>query len=360
MKLYPVILPAVQPYYANHLKFWNKNSLFYYPQLLLSTYYCLKEKITNLREQINIEKEVQIIADSGGFQMSSETETYSPYNAKDIIEWQQTNNVQIGFILDKIPRNDHTKHFNYCLLKTNENINEATKYWNGSMLLYNILQGSSVKNMELWYKTVSEYKLSGWCVGGVVGEPNNFKIISKVLFLLDKGVRKNIHVLGQSNVSICKYLAYMNNDIENITFDSSSYSFGGRQRTYVLPILDKNIKLRFGKKRDHNLKRIPCDCPFCSKIDDISFYDRDGDNIYGSTMDLHNLFVTVKQIEKIDCLGTDKELMRRVFKTEEDQQMFDYIDLVVEKGFDYAYQKNINLMNQKNSSGQQKNLFNWG
>jgi len=55
---------------------WEPNSFFYYPYLLISAFYGLQYR--NIREQYNIPKEVTIIGDSGGFQNMTQDGTVNP------------------------------------------------------------------------------------------------------------------------------------------------------------------------------------------------------------------------------------------------------------------------------------------
>src|SRR3990167_8345175 len=103
-KYIPATMPACPSMYRdNHrtlktinkkLSWWEPDSFYYYPTLLLSAFYGVPYK--NLREDFGIGKDVKVYGDSGGFQNLTQKSFLNPLT---VLEWQEKH-CDIGFIFD--------------------------------------------------------------------------------------------------------------------------------------------------------------------------------------------------------------------------------------------------------------------
>jgi len=172
---YSILRNKKRSYINNYkLDFWSENSLFKYPNILISAAFVYKHK--NFRRDLGLEKSF-VIGDSGGYQIYTSNINISP---RIVMEWFELN-VDIGFILD-VP-GDVT---NYSLKKTEENIQEMLRYRKGNMKLYNIMQGKDYNSLVLWYKIMEKFNkdVDGWGVGGIRPASNIFLLALKQIFYI--------------------------------------------------------------------------------------------------------------------------------------------------------------------------------
>jgi len=322
---------------------WNKNSFYTYPALLVSAYYGIK--YPNFRQEFELPPELLFMGDSGGFQLVSlvkkfkrlahEAETKverdrywrEARRVKEalqpikVLRWQERN-CQVGFVLD-VPlvgkQGGHSrKRFEAALAKSVENydiaVSNRKKMPEDGFLLYNVLHGMSITQLEEWYDAVKDFPLDGYSLP--LKPPNDpLQQAFGLTFAMAHGFMRNIHVLGVSGFEVVPTIVYASKFIDNLTYDSATPTGNGAKfRGYHTPmspgvIMGNPSKWRifFGEKSSGLLNKLPCDCPVCEQIPHPSVFDEPG-TAAGSLIALHNLYVFLRYSMILEALLDDKEL----------------------------------------------------
>jgi len=288
------------------LTWWEPKSIFHYDAMLMSSYYGMKW--WNFRDYFNIpRRDFLLVADSGGFQQLTSGERIEPIS---VLRWQE-NNADIGFILDIPPLNPKTlgpagdfSFFKKCALKTARNAEIMDKHREKEdFLLYSIVQGGSVKELEYWYGCLKDFSFDGIC--GSPKPPNDpMQVALHIAFAHSKGA-KRAHILLGTGSAATPVNVYGSKLFDLFTFDSSSYATGSKLRKYELPYSDEAIYFSTLSGRKVKLERLPCDCPVCrlATPDDLA---ADG-SVPGALISLHNLYNYLRKINLLSSLASDEE-----------------------------------------------------
>jgi queuine/archaeosine tRNA-ribosyltransferase len=218
----------------------------------------------------------------------------------DSLRWQEAN-ADVGFNLDFPPtlgKVAEYKHFQWSLKESVKNFQlfqDERKNYN--MKLLNVLHGETLELMDEWYNAIKDFKFDGWAVGM---KPPYDPMIQAMgfMYLWEKGEFKKdsckwLHFFGTSGKHVVPTIIYAASflpDRIKVSYDSSSYNIGSIFRTYYLPF-DIGPHLSFGEKFSLNkdLTSLPCSCPVCSKIKNIS--ELNTKDIYAGTLiSLHNMY----------------------------------------------------------------------
>lgn len=324
---------------AEQFLWWSKESFFYYPYFLVSAFYGV-DKFFDFRKHFLVSEDVFVMGDSGGYQAMTCNKVINP---EDSINWL-CNNCNVGFVLDYPGESvsiggrkmiwGSVEEFKYAAYKTLENNQIFQEKRTGSMLIYNILHGRNLSQLNFWFDVVNQVQFEGWAIG--MKPPSPFRMIFGAMFLYSKGVKKNVHFLGCSGIDFIPLLSYLSRYIENLTFDSSSFAIGSKYRSFLIYDLRMNIFL--GEKAGDNIYNVlPCDCPVCLKIKDVSkLYTTP---VAGNILSLHNLYQMLRYVNMLNAL-TKVDLVRFVEKyIPQYRVLLDYIDCCVEEGFEVATKK---------------------
>ncbi len=341
----PANLPGV-PYMNNSkhkqfkLSWWEENSFYYYPYMLISAFYGIQHK--DFRKKFNISDDFIIIGDSGGFQNMTQNANLNKLN---VLRWQEEN-CQIGLTFDEpILGNDSEK------IKLKKQINTVKNAYYAldnkkkkDFKLYAVFQGHSLDEQKTIHDAYKEEgditKFDGFAIGGMVPIAGNTCLITKILLTFIDNVKqykKPLHFFGISGNKLLPLLIYLQLKLNiPITFDSSSFGGGAIRREFLF----ENNKLFFGRNKNHNLKEIPCNCPVCKLclIDDFESKDSKS----GGLISLHNLYKIIYNIEKLKSLSTDINLFKDYIKKnypEKVNMLIDYIDEYFENGLLLANEK---------------------
>jgi len=334
-----------------------------------------------------------ILADSGGLQeITLNKVKFSP---EEVFKWQQEYS-NIGFSVDSLPfitPNDGTNkpgsfggwafdsaNFHKHAEKSKDNIQVTKKYKdpNKDFNFYGIIQGRKYDEYKQWHKTIQDDEyLAGYCCKAP--NINPITLAETCIFVMDN-ITKPVHFLGIGNISRSIVLYYANKYIKQpITFDSSSYDIGTQYRSYLLPFM-MNKKLRFVS--NHNLGEDNeicnqndivhfenandiCDCTACRAIGNkLGKMIRDNDPILGSLISIHNMILNIKWLNYVKTIIDKPEKLKeyvnynfepglssKIFKA------FNMIDLSVERGKDYAFDKHKDDMSVNKEVGSQKGIF---
>lgn len=354
----PALLSGLEHQVKND-KLWNDfdagwftdRSIYYHPHLLTSYYYAYK--IPDYKKALKIKKEACLWTDSGGFSVATKGKQLDP---REVLAWQE-DNADIAFILDFPPANfiggDRTsqgkftelspKELEEKAIKTARNSEVYAKYRTpGKMLLYNIIQGSTLKYMDIWWKHNGHFPFEGHALGTRPSFDALFQA-SKLAFLHSKGVRKRVHMLGLSGLRVIPAIAWMSKHVDWISFDSTSYGRGSLNRTYFLPH-KINSHISFGNDYvKGSMKKLPCKCPVCIlvKPDDLA-----AEKTWpGTLIALHNLYIIRECVGELNA-SIDNETLFRTKVTEltgepyhnsMTAQAIEFFELYLSKGIDEAY-----------------------
>ena len=277
---------------------WTEKSPFYYPRILVSAYYGMKSSHF-FRDEYEIGPETLFMGDSGGFQIASTKRkggNLKGLTALNVLEWLKEN-CDIGLALDipptlsgDQPSEQEYEHAKNTLVENNG----VYERYRDDLMCYNVLHGETDERMQDWYDSVKDTSFEGWAVGL---KPSSHPILQArgLGFMAANGHKKNIHVLGASGFDVIPLFAYASKDIENLTYDSSSYNRGVIERQYIMPQAMR-FKMHFGTKEktentkvlNNKLHSMPCNCPVCVNVAPERMFEEG--SWAGSLLSMHNLY----------------------------------------------------------------------
>lgn len=347
------------------MRWWSKDNPFYkYNYLLVSAFMGVQSKWT--REEYVKDKDVIVFGDSGGFQAVTLGKTQPTIS---VLKWLEAN-CDVGFTLDYSPFEKNEKpdgksvkniisleKFKENIEKTYQNnlIYERERDKNSKLKIYNVIHGHNKERLDLWYSKMKDFKFEGYAVGSQPPYGNPIKQVIGALYLWDKGHRENQHIFAVSGATSLPVLCYLGKYFKLLTADSSSYAIGRMYCSFISPY-KMSYCVPFGMKgKGLELKELPCTCEVCSYINkEIDRWDFYSDlpeqtrmlSIRGNIITLHNLNMFIKYVDIMNKLVVNKELFIDYIKRHFDDadimiKTIDFIDTVVEKGFDYGYEKYV-------------------
>jgi len=349
---------------AISVRWWlPKESLFYYPKVLISAYYGVN--YPKLRELFGFPKEGMFMGDSGGFQVLQgwlKKKTSLELNVPNIIKWYEAN-CDIGLAPDIPP---YTSDFNVFKKIADRSAVYFQKMADlkerKDLRLLKVVHsyGFNTDFMDYWYdkvKDIPEY--DGWSVG-VKPMATPMLIAFQMMYLYSKGHRKNFHILGTSGIKNVALMGYLSRHINPITFDSSSWSDGSQRRKYFNPIKYNSTAIYFGESFNSTIEKLPCDCPVCTKVgDNWRIFNTIG-SPPGGLLSLHNLWLILRHVKIMDRLKDDEVVYKEFVRTEYGSEVataIDFIDCCIERGFDVARVKFSSHLNIKQRNIEQPSLL---
>ncbi len=336
----------------NHELWWWGSKGYYRHGALLLNYF--HQKNLN-RDNMFIPEDIKIICDSGGYELLSRRAKGLPCNiqAIDVLKWQESVG-DIGLTLDLSPVNlqatgeggksvataplpiSHQEFLNR-LEETcrNNDIFQNNRNRSSKLKIYNVVHSGmgNISSISEWYERVKDYKFEGWSIAPK--PPSDaFKVALDGMFLWDRGVRENLHVLGISGIKVLPVLVYMEKYIKNISTDSFSYGVNAIVRKHMSPYQPDF----FFKPAEHKYSKIPCICPVCSKIkiDDLYRTDVPGYAVIA----LHNLWQYLNYLTYLEALVEDTESFNKyISKHINLEKAIRFIDYTIEHGWEEAISK---------------------
>lgn len=262
-----------------------------------------------------------------------------------ILHWMEKN-CDIGFTLDLPPFGSKTRlgdlfkesaDFTYNNNKIYESVREDSNF-----KIYSVIHGDTIPELDYWFEMMKEFKFNGYAAS-CYSRADALSQAYILMYLYNKGVRKNVHLFGIGNIAVIVMLSYISNWIENLTFDSFTIGQGLSRRSFKM--LGQRVALRFGdvfQDKNGGLEDLPCDCPVCSASTIEDYNDYYG----GYKIILHNLYDTIRwthfcnSIRKVPTLL--KSVAKRISTNEKDLDVvraLDFIACCMEDGFDTACSK---------------------
>ena len=271
------------------------NAYFNYKYILIPTSENYRQE--DFRKQIGAEKSY-VMVDSGGYQLATGTINHKRFTNEIALAWSEENGDCFP-ILDRPTAFIGTdgcpfKHFDECY----ELSLDAANYYSKNRKkknkkILNVMQGRNKREIEKWFKGISQFQFEGWAIGGSFHTQDVVKhILSRFNLLwkngeLDKKKCEILHIFGVSSMDVSIYLEYIqrwcnkiNLDIQ-IQYDASTWNrtlvhggyftdtpnFSGLKKNYkknnpfnqqILHFTNKNIYENMDKTAT-----LPCDCPIC-------------------------------------------------------------------------------------------------
>ena len=343
------------------ITWWNDKSLVKYNYGLVSPAHFLDT--FDFRKTFNVPSDFWLLGDSGGFQILTLKSKGKdiPFNREKILKWQEIN-CNAGLILDIPPTKIgggalsnivalDDNEFNKCAKETYQNAKYAYENrTNKNMLLYNVIQGVSIKNLNIWYNVVTDngnMNLEGYAVAP---KPSHdiWRLTMVLSYLLEKGINKNVHVLGVSGFNTIPIMIYMKKYIENLTYDSASYAQGNISSKIFLPI---TLNLTYiSKKKSPELKKIPCNCCVCIQCDNMDMVQ--------NYLTLHNLKQTIDYNKILNIAVDDVDVFLSCCKNSNIiKNAIDFIELSRKIGLEKTMTKYQKYFSNKTNL-KQKSVFN--
>jgi len=262
-----------------------------------------------------------------------------------ILHWMEQN-CDIGFTLDLPPFGSKARlgdlfkesaDFTYNNNKIYARVREDPAF-----KIYSVLHGDTIPELDYWWDMMKEFNFEGYAVS-CYSRADALSQAYILMYLYNKGVRKNVHLFGVGNTAVIVMLAYVSNWIEHLTFDSFSIGQGLSRR--VFKMLGQRIGLRFGDVfQDENggLEGLPCDCPVCSASTIEDYNDYYG----GYRLVMHNLYDTIRWTHFCNSLRKVPEKLKSVAKqavsSKDDLDVLrsiEFISCCMEEGFEIACNK---------------------
>jgi len=350
-------------YNSKKLSWWEDESFFFYPRLLVSAYYGMK--YPNFREHFHVKDDVALMLDSGGFQNLTLNANLDPIK---VLRWQEANG-NIGLTFDLPTLKDDTKEVKIRKqLQTVENAYLALdSKQNEKLRLYAVTQGHTFDEQQFIidkYNEIGDIKrFDGFAMGGIVSIKGDIKFLTNAATVFVNNLykyKKPLHFLGLSGLNSVPVILYLMNKFDvTTTYDSTSYAVSAKINSFVNPFTLRKDEIPMGELGNKLLKEIPCSCPVCSNIEGIhEFYDRR--SVSSALISLHNLWYYIKYDEMLRSLIDDDELFKSfIYRNNslELKECFQYIDYACAEGIVKANQKfnftNSYVETQKNN----KSLF---
>lgn len=236
-------------------------------------------KKMDLRDRMGLDKSVQVIGDSGGFQLATGAIQWDPSFKETIFKWLEENS-DIAMNLDLPPRVTLTGKFHECLDISVENFKYFEKHQTGKTTYLTVLQGDDEVTYDIWYNKVKDFNFGGWAFGNC-RKVNNL-MYALALMIKNKEFLKPdchfLHILGASKLYdffIYEYLQeclnkYTGGKVQ-VSTDSSSPAlmtvYGGyyfdadyRSGAFLTGYFPRNAEFRMDSP-------LPCklhNCPACS------------------------------------------------------------------------------------------------
>lgn len=191
------------------------------------------------KETIGIHDEVNLLGDSGGFQIASGAIKWDISIRDKIFQWLEHNST-FAINLDIPPKIKYLGKFEECLELSKENFKYFSEKQTGKTKFLNVLHGETPEKYLKWYNEVKDFDFNGWCLGGAAANLSQF--LSAIAVFVETNEHKNskneiVHFLGISKIIDFFILSQLQRSFETVgsslqvSTDSSSPNnttrFGG-------------------------------------------------------------------------------------------------------------------------------------
>lgn len=304
---------------------WSNQAIFKHPHLLISYYYA--KRFDGFRKIHRMEDDVKLWADSGGYSVATQG---AEIDALEVLRWQERN-CDVAFSLDIPPttvtkvgrvspgKNERLTNESFeknAEISRQNNIIFRDNRISDKLKIYNVIHGYNIETFDLWWDyATTDIEFEGYATGA---KPTSDMLLQAlcIMYLHSKGIRKNIHLLGVSGITVIPVIVWASQYIDKISFDSTSYGYGARTRAYVYP--DRiRYYTHFGKKyitKKKPILKLECDCPICIDFDTVEYFCLNDTTWPGCLLALHNLWHTKKYVEELDITLNEERNKDKFFK----------------------------------------------
>jgi len=295
-------------------------AIFKHEYALTSYFYSQKDE--SFRNKQRMTDDTILFADSGGYTVATKGAKIDPHK---VLKWQEKNS-NIAFTLDIPPtivtsgnqispgKNERVSREVFEQFAERSRQNNLVFYNNREredLQIYNVIHGHDVEQYDLWWDYCqTDTPFEGFATGP---KPSGDMLLQamSIMYLWNKGVRKNVHLLGVAGITVIPVLVWASQYIDKISFDSTSYGYGSLTRAYVYPERIRDYT-HFGGKFKHKVKpmtEIYCKCPICINFKDPAYFCGGGTSWPGMLLSLHNLWCVKQYVEELEnALHVEKDI----------------------------------------------------
>ena len=295
------------------LRFWTplknlfpdliSSSKVVHRKVAVSAYYALGMMRHNLRRQLDMDNEVTLFMDSGGYQLMTKQFPAKPDDIITILRYQEKNGADIAATLDFPFRPDQTsiwEGWRRIEITIKYAIMALQNQEKHNMKLYAVIHGWDHLSAKKVAESLSKHDFDGYAMGAPepksygMSTPNYLLKLTQMIHGIKEVIgEKPLHVFGISNFAAIYLLAALGVS----SFDSLKHLHLAKFRGYLLP----NGLITYlgrGAQSRRKLSELPCSCPICSEVDQ-KFLSANG-SIQGALLALHNLIVTKNYVRLIN------------------------------------------------------------
>lgn len=215
------------------------------------------ENGTTLREEMGLDDETVIFADSGGFDFQAADPDTTP---KRTLETQRQIQADIYGTVDlPLSRENRAAENQRRIQESIEYALMASDHHDGDGLLFGSVHGydpetirNSIRHLE------KDGAFNGYALGSLVPIRTDYKKVTKLILSARTATDKHLHVYGLGGLVYVPLLLYLGVD----SFDSTSFIRSAGNRNYLVPGFG-------GEELRHidDLEYLPCSCPVCFSTD---------------------------------------------------------------------------------------------
>jgi len=300
------------------LGWWNDDALIRHHASMVP--YGLINDNMNFRKDYKIPEYHFLLGDSGGYQNLTLDKGFSP---SKVIRWQEAN-CDAGMILDFPPYpvlnrgrtadGVTTEKLEYCLERTLYNAQIAMdQRENPKFQLYGVIHGTEWEQLEHWYKCLTkDYQFDGYAMAPKPTR-NPIQVARYALFALTH-FDEPIHFFLCSSRDVIPVMIWMTKYNRLVTFDNSNYSCAALN--YYNHAFWRDIRkfYRISDTKPTTLKKLPCNCPPCTWIN-----EHGGPSIERTNLEFHNygalhyLYWYLEEIETYQRLLDDEDMFFNMY-----------------------------------------------
>lgn len=304
-------------YEGKDIAWWTDNSIYYYPYVLQSFGAREEREEKFQRSNLEIDDDVFVMGDSGGFQNATRGLDFDP---DEVLDWQlrrfggkNTKPMDAGIILDSPPWQEG-ENITFGKLKkharkTKENIEKVVgRLSDTDMNVYGVLHGRGLSQWEEWWDiTIEPFDFDG--IAWAPRSSDCVELATAICFLRSKNIG-NIHLLAYTGLRKQTFINYCKRmNFNFITYDSATFSLlpvkGSMFSRYYTKM---SVGNRLSKLGLDNLKVIDlCDCPFCRFARKYDEHYNQLDTIKNTFIKAHNFYHTHKLQEFLYWLADSRE-----------------------------------------------------
>jgi tRNA-guanine family transglycosylase len=272
---------------------------------------------TTLREEMGLDEDTIIFADSGGYDFQAANLDTTPEQTLETQQWIQADIV--GTVDLPLSRENRAAENQHRIQESIEHALAASDLHDGDARLFASLHGydpETIRNSI--YHLEKNGTFDGYALGSLVPVRTDYKKVTKLILSARTATDKHLHVYGLGGLVYIPLLLYLGVD----SFDSSSFVRSAGNRNYLIPGFG-------GEELRHidDLDYLPCSCPVCSTTP-LSTVREDRDllvkhNLWAMAIELRRfryMFSAGEDLESyLDLRFQGNEVTKRAYETAKQQ-----------------------------------------